>query len=339
VLEGSVQPSGDRMRVNAQLIDAESGAHLWAEQFDTPRADLLQTRDAIVAHLARALDLQLQQAYDARVRRTPTTNRDAEDLALQSSGGAWKAGWIGKEADTAFALCEQALAVDPNNVRALMALGVKFLLPAALGMSADPKSDLERADQLESKALAIDPDWSWPHDVKANILRHQGRAQEAVVEYERALTLDPSNGDAAGQLGIDYQFLGEFDKSLEYLDNAIRTSPYDPVVAYWYGNKAQAYFALKQYDQAIDVTRQAIAIKPNYNQFSHLLLVAALALAGHDSEAREALQRYLALPSTDPLKTIAAYRTHQQSYRGDPRFVEMNERVYEGLRKAGMPEE
>lgn len=125
---------------------------------------------------------------------------------------------------------------------------------------------------------------------------------------------------------------------MNYLDKAIRASPYDPVVAYWYGNKAQANFALKRYDQAIDLARQAIAIKPNYNQFSHLLLVAALALAGHDSEAREAAQRYLALPSTGPLKTIAAYEAHQMSLGGDARFVEMNERVYDGLRKAGMPE-
>src|SRR5271167_3256403 len=126
VLEGSVQPSGDRMRVNAQLIDAGSGAHLWAEQFDTPRADLLQMQDEIVAHLVNTLELQLQQAYVARVKRTPVANIDAEDLALQCSAAVSKAGTIGKEADAAFALCEQALAIDPNNVRALLNLGAKF---------------------------------------------------------------------------------------------------------------------------------------------------------------------------------------------------------------------
>src|SRR5271165_1379201 len=126
VLEGSVQPSGDRMRVNAQLIDAGSGAHLWAEQFDTPRADLLQTQDAIVAHLAKAIDLQLIQAEGARAKRTPAANPDAEDLALQCGAGAGKAGFIGKEADAAYALCEQALAIDPNNAHALNMLGVKF---------------------------------------------------------------------------------------------------------------------------------------------------------------------------------------------------------------------
>src|SRR5579872_5447341 len=126
VLEGSVEPSGDRMRVNAQLIDAGSGAHLWAEQFDTPRADLLQMQDAIVAHLAHAMDFQLIQAEGARVNRTPAANRDAEDLAFQCDAGFWKTGWIGKDADAAYALCEQALTIDPNNVRALRVLGVKF---------------------------------------------------------------------------------------------------------------------------------------------------------------------------------------------------------------------
>ena len=342
VLEGSVQPSGDRMRVNAQLIDAGSGAHLWAEQFDTPRADLLQTQDAIVAHLTNALDLQLQQAYSASVKRTPAANRDAEDLALQCSEGQWKAGFIGKEADAAYALCEQALAIDPNNVRALMALGAKFYLPASIGFSSDPKGDLERADELESKALALDPDWTWPHTLKGLILRTQGRAEEAVAEHERALALDPSNAEAAAQLGIDYRFLGRFDKSLEYLDRAMLASPHDPTLNYWYDSKAWANFGLKRYDQAIELARRALAINPK-NPFAHVVLVAALALTDHDAEAREALQRYLAPPSIAPFKTIAAWRAYQMSQvpkqGGDPRFLEMSERSYEGLRKAGMPEE
>ena len=264
VLEGSVQPSGDRMRVNAQLIDAGSGAHLWAEQFDTPRADLLQTQDAIVAHLSNTLELQLMQAYVANAKRTPAANRDAEDLALQCTHDMRKAGHIGKEADAAFALCEQALAIDPNNVQALLALGVKFYLPAALGLSGDPKGDIERADQLFSKALALDPNWTWPHDMKGNILRVQGRAEEAVAEHERALVLDPSNTDAAGELGVDYMLRGEFDKSLEYFDKAICGSPYDPAQLYWYGGKAEDNFGLKRYDQAIELARKTIAIQSNY---------------------------------------------------------------------------
>ena len=339
VLEGSVQPSGDRTRVNAQLIDAGSGAHLWAEQFDTPRADPLQTQDAIIAHLANTLDLQLQEAYDAGVKLTSAAKSNAEDLALQCSEGMWKAGYIGEEADAAFALCDQALAIDPNNVRALMALPVKFNARLGLGVSSDPKGDLERADQLASRAVALAPDWTWTYSNKGAVLRVQGRPGEAILEHERALALDPSNNSAVGELGFDYGNLGEFDKSLEYFDKAIRASPNDPTLAWWYGDEAWDNFGLKNYGQAIELARRAIATKPNNNQFSHVALVAALALSDHDAEAREALQRYLALPSTGPLRTIAAWKAHQMSLGSDPRFVEMCKRSYDGLRKAGMPEE
>ena len=93
------------------------------------------------------------------------------------------------------------------------------------------------------------------------------------------------------------------------------------------------------YDRAIEQARQAIAINPNYVPWAHTFLVAALALTGHDAEARQTLQRYLALPSAGPLKTIAAWKAHHESQHGDPRWVEEQERMYDGLRKAGMPEE
>ncbi len=168
VLEGSVQPSGDQMRVNAQLIDADSGAHLWAEQFDTPRADLLQMQDEIVTHLARAMALQLPEAEAARLKRTPAANPNAEDLALQCEGGLLKGGFIGKEADAAYRLCEQALAIDPNNDRALGMLSVKFWLPVGMGVSADPKADLKRADELASRAIALDPNLDGHHDAEGH---------------------------------------------------------------------------------------------------------------------------------------------------------------------------
>jgi adenylate cyclase len=301
----------------------------------------LQTQDAIVAHLAHAIDFQLTEVEAARLKRTPTANPDAEDLALQCVAGVWKMGFIGKEADAAFALCEQALAIDPNNVRALTVLANKFWVPAALGLSGDPKGALDRADDLDSKALALDPDFAWAHGTKGWILQNQRRPEESVPEFERALALDPSGADAYSGLGVDYLALGRFDKSLEVLDKAIRASPSDPSLTYYYGNKAWANFGLKRYDEAIEPARRAIAINP-YNPYANVALVAALALTDHDAEAREALQRYLA-PSTASFKTIAAWKAHLTSLApkqgDDPRFLEMSERSYDGLRKAGMPEE
>jgi adenylate cyclase len=341
LLEGSVQPSGDRMRVNAQLIDADSGAHVWAERFDTPRTDLLQTQDEIVTRLARALEIQLPEAEVARAKRTPAQNPDAEDLALQCWGILQKGGYIGKEAEAGFPLCDKALAIDPNNVRALVALSIKFYLPVVLGVSADPKADLQRGDDLVSQALALDPNYSYAHGNKAIILLSQGRPDEAIAESERALTLDPANVFAYASLSWDYFYLGEFERSLEFSDKAIRLSPHDPNVDAWYAAKAGANFGLKQYDRAIDAARRAIAISPSYNPYSHGHLIAALALTGHETEGREALHRYLALPGARP-RTIVAWKALNAQHKyehEDPRILELNDRFYDGLRKARMPEE
>ena len=191
VLEGSVQPSGNQVRVNAQLIDADSGAHLWAEQFDTARADLLQMQDEIVTHLARSMQLQLTEAEGARLKRTPAANPNAEDLALQCVAGLRKGGYIGKEADAAYGLCEQALAIDPDNNLATNFLNIRTWLPAALGLSADPKADLKRADEVVSRMLARDPNDHYALGSKGHILQNQAHYDEAIAEHERSLALDP----------------------------------------------------------------------------------------------------------------------------------------------------
>ena len=145
--------------------------------------------------------------------------------------------------------------------------------------------------------------------------------------------------DAYAGLGWDYLYLGQFEKSLEYFDKAIRLSPHDPALRIWYGGKSLAYFGLKQYDQAIEWARRAIAISPNNNPFPHANLIAALALTGHEAEAREALQRYLASVPSWP-RTIAAWKASDpHSPVWAVRAISKLDRYYDGLRKAGMPEE
>jgi adenylate cyclase len=337
VLEGSVQPSGNQVRVNAQLIDAGSGAHLWAEQFDTPRADLLQTQDEIVTVLARAMEIQLPQAEAARAKRTRAANPDAEDIALQGFAAVVKGGYVGKEADAGYALCEQALRVDPNNVRALWVLSMKFHLPVLFGMSADPEADLKRADELVSQALALDPANAAAHNSKAWILHERGRFEEAIAERERTLALDPADLNAMMSMGWDHLGLGRYEKGLEIFDDAIRLSPRSPELKDMYSGKSWAYFGLKQYDQAIDWARQAIAAGPS-NPGPYQALAAALALTGHEADAREALQHYLALPSNRRAGTIAALKAYNARFSGDARVLESQERTYDGLRSAGMSE-
>ncbi len=350
LLQGSVQFTGRpqrnrqykaQARVNAQLIDTASGAHVWAEQFDTVRADLLQMQDEIVIHLARAMEVGLAWVEAARLKRAPAANPDAEDLALQCFAAVQKGGFVSKEADAGYLLCEQALRVDPNNVRALWVLSMKFHVPVLRGMSADPNADLKRADELVSQALALDPDNAAAHNAKAWVLFEKGRFEEAIVERERTLSLDPADVGAINGLAWDHLTLGHYEKGLELFDQAIRLSPRDPELPGMLHGKSSAYFRLKQYDQAIDWARRAIAVGPS-SPHLHITLVAALALTGREAEAREALQQYLALPSSAQLRTIAAWQAHGALFRyarNDPRVRESGERIYDSLRKAGMPEQ
>ncbi|MBV9908139.1 MAG: tetratricopeptide repeat protein [Hyphomicrobiales bacterium] len=328
VLEGSVQPSGDRVRVNAQLIDAGSGAHLWADQFDAARAGLLDTQDEIVTRLARALDIQLTEVEAARLKRTPAANPTAEDLALQCVAGVLEGRFAPKEAD--YDLCEQALALDPDNVRALTYSTNKFR---------DPLSDVERADATVSKALALDPNYADAHVAKAWILWRQRRLDEAIVEDERALALNPAFLDAYVNMGLVYRTLGRFEESLGFFDKAIRRSPNDPAVSTSYAIKAGDHIALKQYDQALESAHRAIAISPSF-PLTHWYLVTALLQSGQDSQAHEALRRYLALPGVPA--TVVALKQETAKYvneRDDPRYVEKWDQLVEAMRKAGLPEE
>jgi tetratricopeptide (TPR) repeat protein len=293
-------------------------------------------QDEIVTRLAHAMDLQLDKAEAARLKRTPAANPDAEDLALQCLGNI---DLSGQKDEPGYPLCEQALAIDPNDVLALNIMSLKYLLPVLRGRSADRNSDLKRADELVSKALVLDPNYGYAHHTKAMILGNQGRRDEAIAEDERALALDPSIVDAYLVMGINYRGFGQFEKSLELIDKAIRLSPHEPTLAFWYREKADTYFALKQYDQAIEWARRSITIDPSFPG-SNRTLVAALALTGRDGEARDALHRYLALPNSD-LRTIAAVKAFNAritNERSDPRLLDYMDRRIEGYRKAGMPE-
>ena len=301
VLEGSVQPSGNQVRVNAQLIDADSGAHLWAEQFDTPRADLLQMQDEIVTHLARAMDIQLTEAEAARLKRTPAANPDAEDLALQCDGGRTERPDLSarKRMRVTVSASRRSLA-DPNNVRALSLLSLKFWFPVAFGRSADPEGRPQAggrigvakrspSTQTTPRLTTLRPKYSPSRGASTK----RSRRTNARSPWTR-----PRSTPMETWAGIT-MYLGQFEKSLEFSDKAIRLSPHDPSLDFWYRMKATAYFGLKQYDQAIEWARRAIAINPN-NPLAHFNLIAALALTGREAEAHEALA---ALPCAGSQRT------------------------------------
>jgi TolB-like protein len=216
VLEGSVQRDQNRARVNAQLIDAHSGAHLWADQFDTTRADLLQMQDEIVARINSALRYELTRAEAQK--SAIATNPDVLDLATECVVSVLdKAGLFGKEATA----CERALDADPNNVTALSMSSIGYTLAILLYRSTDPRADLKRADELASRAIAVDANNPSGHLAKGNVLVVKRQFDDAIAEFERALALDPNFAEAYGALGHVYVDIGQYEKAIEFFDKAV----------------------------------------------------------------------------------------------------------------------
>jgi adenylate cyclase len=333
-LEGSQLQGGNRVRVSAQLIDAETGAHLWADQFDADRSDLLEMQDEIITRLSRALRIRLVEVDAARVARAHPGNLDAEDLAMRCEAVLVNAREGSDEEEGGYNLCERALQLDANNVKALVNLSFKFVHPVLTLQSSEREADIRRADELVSRALAIDPSAYGAHHAKALVLVAQRRFEEAAIEAERTLELNPSFVNAYGDLSLVNSFLGRPREAVEYADKAMRLSPRDPLLYLFHLQKGLALALLGQEDQAIEWLRRAIAGAPQW-PLPQALLASALARTGHQTEAHEMLQRYLSLSRTKA-RTIGQWKGQQPS--NNPAFMAYGERVIEGLRKAGLPE-
>ena len=334
-LEGSAQYSGNKVRVTAQFIDAETGAHLWADQFDADRSNLLEMQDEIVVRLSRALWFQFLAVDIARVNRTRPGNLDAQDLAMRCTAdfAAGPTNWA-----TAFSLCDRALQIDPRNVLALSISAYLIITPVILAQSDDPIEATRRADELVSRAFAVDPHDDLAHVVKAWVLTTQNRQEEAIVEAERSLALNPSNVDAYMVLGVANNLLCRPDRSIEFVDKAIRLSPRDPALGTFYEIKAEAFFIMHQDANTIEWVRRSTAtVHQIIDPYAALLLASASALSGQQAEAGDAIKAYLA-DSRTKSKAISQFQKQQLAMENNPKWLAYNERFAEGLRKAGLPE-
>jgi TolB-like protein/class 3 adenylate cyclase len=331
-LEGSAQYSGNKVRVTAQFIDAETGAHLWADQFDADRSNLLEMQDEIVVRLSRALVFQFLAVDIARVNRTRPGNLDAQDLAMRC-----EADFVAGPASypTAFSLCDRSLQIDPRNVLALTISAYLIIIPVILAQSDDPIAATRRADELISRALAIDPNFDLAHVVKAWVLMAQNRHEEAIVEGERALALNPSDVEAYMVIGVANNFLCRPDRAMEAIDKAIRFSPRDPGLGSFYEVKAEAYFVMHQDANTIEMIQRSVALQ-SPDPYVRLMLASAFALSGQQAKAGEAIKAYLA-DSQAKSRTISQFQTQQLAMANSPKWLAYNERFAEGLRKAGLP--
>ncbi|MGO9359460.1 MAG: winged helix-turn-helix domain-containing protein [Xanthobacteraceae bacterium] len=328
VLEGSVQRRGDRMRVNVQLIDAESGKHLWAERFDKLVADFFDMQDEIVARLANQLSAELFSAEARRSERAP--NPDSIDLVLQ--GAAWfNKGRTSENLANARSFFERALALDPGNVNALVLKAFTDVFVAVYLLSGDRDARLAAAEAATIKALSLAPDNAHAHLCLGTVFGITNRAAEGIAECERALALNRNLTNAHATIGILKLIIGRAEETEAHVEQALRLSPRDPYAHYWQMFVGLAELNLRRDEQAIVWLRRSIEGSRS-NPMTHFYLATALAFLGRLEEAQAAVRAGLTL---NPQFTIARFRT---SSGVNPIDRAVCDRIIEGLRKAGAPE-
>jgi TolB-like protein/tetratricopeptide (TPR) repeat protein len=333
-LEGSVRRSGNQVRISAQLIDAATDAHLWAERFDHDTDNIFVLQNEITSGIASALGVELIAAEAAR----PTEHPDALDYLLRGRAVLLKP----RTPDTyseAINLFEHALALDPKFVEAQSRLAVVLVTRVIEIMTGSAASDLVRADALVDRALAASPRYAYAHFAKGHLLRAQKRWEEAVLEYEAALALNRNLVHAFTDLGWCKLCTGSIEQVPPLVQQAIRLSPRDPLIGVCYVLIGTVELLQSRIEQAIvwlEKARGAIPAAP----VTHSRLASAYALRGDVERAAAELAEARRLNGGHVFSSIAHLKASHGGWWGVPKTRALYEATYfAGLRKAGMPEE
>ena len=332
LLEGSVRRSGHKVRINAQLIDAEIDAHLWAEQFDGDMGDLFALQNEITGRIAVALNIEPINREADR----PIENPDAFDYVLRGRAASAKPMTRANYAEVVD-LFERALARDPRSLEAESRLAIALTARVLDQMTTSTAADIARAETLIRRVTATAPLSPLTHFAKGQLLRVQRRYAEAIPEYEAAITLNRNWVNAFGLLAECKLFTGSIDNMIPLMEHAIRLSPRDPSIGIWYFRIGVAHLLQSHIDEAIvwlEKARSANSELP----YAHSHLASAFALNGETERAAIELAEARRLSGDNRYSSFALLKAVQ--YWGVPKIRALYEATYfAGLRKAGMPEE
>ena len=329
VLEGSVQRSGNRLRVNVQLIDAETGNHLWADRFDKPIADLFDMQDEIVSRLANTLNAQLMRLRPGE-RNAHCTRRNG--FVFPRDGSLEQRHWTPAYLTQARSFFEQALEIEPDNVEALVGTAMVDAAMAGFLLADDPDVRFPAAEAALIKALSLDPQHAVAHLILGGVQLCTNRAAQGVAECKHALVLNRNLAEAHACIGVAKLFVGRATETEAHVQEVLRVSPRDQAAPRWMCFAGLAKLHLGADAEATEWLRRSLETNPNYH-IAHILCAAALALLGKIDEAHDAIRAGLAL---DPTFTIR--RLKIVWYSDDPTFLVGGKRVAKGMRLAGVPE-
>jgi adenylate cyclase len=323
VLEGSVRKSGNRVRITAQLIDAPTGNHVWAERYDGDLADIFELQDEITKKVVAVIEPKLLEAEGARSLSHTPEDLCAWDVVMQANSMLWRL--TKNDDEAAIALLKQAIAQYPEYAPAHSLLAFALLF-RAIRKGVSQKLDVNEAAAIATRAAELDDNDPWAHLALgyANFLLR--RTDNAVEEFRRALEINPNFAAAHGYLGSALAFDGQSEQAIVHSKEALRMSPHDPQNAIFNVGLAAAYYLAGHYEEAIAAARKAVQQHSTWAP-GHRIYCASLAQAGQRDAARAALGRLKELQPEISITWIEQNLPYTPSRMAS--FVE-------GMRKAGL---
>ena len=327
VLEGSVRKSGNRIRIAGQLIDAASGAHLWADRYDGALEDVFELQDQVAASVVGAIAPSVSQAEIERAKRKPTSSLDAYDYYLRGQAAHWQ--YTRDANDQAVGLYEQAIALDPQFALAYALLAATLNQRRVWGWSTDPAADASRAIAYAKSALRLGRQDPLVLAQSAIVLTAIGDEVELADSLlEEAIRLNP-NG-MLGWLGGGWAklYLGDHRTAIDYFHRALRLSPLAPAIFFAHGGLAFAHFFLGNYEEGLKCAADALRHHPDFVPALRIAM-ACHALSGNIEAAQKLWRQVALLSSSDRVSEI----------RKRARYTDRDlAKIQEAYRLAGMPE-
>jgi len=332
VLEGSVRRLGESVTVNARLVSTNTGAELWADRFDGERGRLGELQARFVSRLANSLGVELVRAEALRGTQARPDNPDAVDLAMRG-WAAYLSPWSGVSVNAAIAEFESAIKLDPNLTRAQIGLAEALVDRTLYLQAGNPAVDLPRAEALLKSALIKEPNNAWGHYAKANLLNGRRQSNDALAELNVALEIDPNFAAAYSSRGLTRLFLGHSAEDIAEQETALRLSPRDNNRNDWEFEICHAHSHMAEWEKAVEWCRKSIATNAE-NWWPWADLASAYAWLGRAEEAKAALD---GLEKVMPGYTVRKWL--DGGFPDNPTFQREFQRIAEGLRKAGLPEQ
>jgi TolB-like protein/class 3 adenylate cyclase/tetratricopeptide (TPR) repeat protein len=327
VVEGSIRKAGDQVRISVQLIDATTGAHVWADRYDRNLGDVFALQDEIANAIVASIHPELWKSEKERAARKDPRNLDAWDCLMR---GMWHLNNVSKEENAeARALFQRAIELDPHLVRAYTGLAGTHYSDIYLQWTNSPSESAQEMERAAQKALVLDGKDPYAHLMSGYAYRFAGKRDKAIGAFQTAAQLNPSLSAAHYTLGITFALIGRADDAIASLDQAMRLSPHDPFMWLFLNGMALAHVAAERYEDAIQWAERSLQWRPDW-PITHLVLAGSYAQLEQMDEARAAAQELLRL---NPDFSLAGVRIFLAA--ADPAFID---RTMESLRKAGLKE-